>query len=152
MSSMFGGCISLSSLDVSGFNTENVTEMDGMFFCCSSLGNLDISGFDTSKVTYMGYMFYSCANLKKIKLGQLFQQKNTTLPDLPLSPMYDAQGNEYTSFPTGLTESIWLYADINDITNKGTQATIQRQERTYDLFTEGTPLFFNCLTIFTLLH
>ena len=40
---MFGGCSSLTSLDVSTFNTSNVTEMGYMFGVCSSLRRLYIS-------------------------------------------------------------------------------------------------------------
>ena len=34
--------------------------MGCMFFLCSSLTSLDVSGFDTSNVTDMGCMFYDC--------------------------------------------------------------------------------------------
>ena len=50
---MFSLCNRLTSLDVSKFDTSNVTDMNFMFFCCSSLTSLDVSKFDTSKVTNM---------------------------------------------------------------------------------------------------
>mgnify|MGYP003293709474 CR=1 FL=1 len=80
----FYGCSSLKDLDLSGFNTSNVTDMSEMFHNCSNLNeitfgeyfktnnvttinsmfngcskltSLDVSGFDTSKVINMGYMF-----------------------------------------------------------------------------------------------
>ena len=34
---MFCGCSSLNSINLSSFNTSNVTNMSGMFFNCSSL-------------------------------------------------------------------------------------------------------------------
>ena len=34
---MFRGCSSLTSLDLSSFNTSNVTDMQYMFYSCSSL-------------------------------------------------------------------------------------------------------------------
>ena len=55
--SMFSGCSSLASLDLSSLDTSNVTSMSFMFDGCSSLASLDLSGLDTSKVTRMSSMF-----------------------------------------------------------------------------------------------
>ena len=44
------------TLDLSSFNTSNVTNMNSMFRECS-VNNVILSSFDTSKVTDMGYMF-----------------------------------------------------------------------------------------------
>ena len=60
---MFSGCSSLTSLDLSNFDTSQVTSMAGMFSECSSLTILDLSSFDTSKVTghyAMMNMFCNC--------------------------------------------------------------------------------------------
>ena len=43
----------LTSLDVSGWDTSNVTNMNNMFYICRSLTSLDVSGLDTSNVTNM---------------------------------------------------------------------------------------------------
>ena len=43
MSYMFCGCNSLTNLDLSKFNTQNVTDMNSMFYECNSLKNLDLS-------------------------------------------------------------------------------------------------------------
>ena len=40
MSYMFYYCSSLTSLDLSNFNTNNVTDMRSMFYNCSSLTSL----------------------------------------------------------------------------------------------------------------
>ena len=63
MYDMFYRCSSLTALDLSKFNTSNVTNMNGMFSGCSSLTTLDVSNFDTSNVTDMIQMFSSCSNL-----------------------------------------------------------------------------------------
>ncbi len=54
---MFDDCESLTQLDVSNFDTSNVTDMTCMFAGCESLTQLDISNFDTSNVTNMISMF-----------------------------------------------------------------------------------------------
>ena len=51
---MFSECSNLTNLDVSNFNTSNVTSMSEMFSGCSNLTNLDVSNFNTSNVTNMG--------------------------------------------------------------------------------------------------
>ena len=66
MREMFSYCQSLTSLDVSSFNTENVTDMRGMFSYCQSLTSLDVSNFNTENVTNMSEMFYGCSQLKRI--------------------------------------------------------------------------------------
>ena len=63
---MFSGCNALTSLDVSGFDTGNATNMSYMFYGCKALTSLDVRGFDTGKVTNMSSMFYSCSELQTI--------------------------------------------------------------------------------------
>ena len=63
MSGMFKGCRNLTNLDLSSFNTSNVTDMSRMFNLCYGLTNLDLSNFDTSKVTNMSVMFCCCESL-----------------------------------------------------------------------------------------
>ena len=57
-------------LNLSSFNTSNVTNMVQMFNGCSSLIELNLSPFNTSKVIYKDKMFDGCSNKlkKKIKL------------------------------------------------------------------------------------
>ena len=66
MKSMFEGCVSLTSLDLSGFDTSQVWDMSGMFNNCSSLTTLDLSSFNTSQVTDMIAMFCECSSLTTI--------------------------------------------------------------------------------------
>lgn len=70
MSAMFSWCSYLKSLNVNGWNTENVQSMFEIFNYCSSLSNLDVSGFQTENVTKMGSMFSRCIQLKIIDFSQ----------------------------------------------------------------------------------
>ena len=65
MKSMFDGCSSLKNLDLSNFNTLNVTNMSCMFNGCTSLKNINLSKFNTQNVTDMIAMFYGCSSMKK---------------------------------------------------------------------------------------
>lgn len=56
MESMFNSSNS-TVLNLSNFNTSNVTNMYTMFYR-NRVTNLDLSSFDTSNITTMSYMFY----------------------------------------------------------------------------------------------
>ncbi len=67
---MFYNCKSLQTLDISGFNTESVTYMDGMFNGCEALKAIDFpSTFSTANVGGMEYMFAGCKSLKTLDLS-----------------------------------------------------------------------------------
>lgn len=69
MSLMFSGCLDLKELCLDNFNTSNVVDMFGMFSLCVSITKLDLSKFDTHNVRNMGYMFYACDNLVELDLS-----------------------------------------------------------------------------------
>ena len=60
---------SLTSLDLSNFNTSNVLDMRYMFYYSSSLTSLNLSNFDVKKVLSMEGMFYHCSNLDSLDLS-----------------------------------------------------------------------------------
>ena len=66
MSCLFSKCEYLTSIDLSKFNTKNVSNMKYMFLECKNLKSLDISKFDINLSTDKSYMFESCYNLKKV--------------------------------------------------------------------------------------
>ena len=47
---MFWGCSSLKELNISNFNTINVTNMGSIFYRCSSLKELNLSNFNTINI------------------------------------------------------------------------------------------------------
>ena len=76
-SGMFAYLDNVSSLDLSGLDTSNMTSMSRMFYKSTSLKNIDVSGFDTSKVVNMDYMFNGCNNLESLNLSN-FNTSNVT--------------------------------------------------------------------------
>ncbi|MDE7357987.1 MAG: BspA family leucine-rich repeat surface protein, partial [Lachnospiraceae bacterium] len=71
---MFSGCHKLKALDLSSFDTANVTNMSYMFQLNIGLADLDVSNFNTKKVTDMSNMFSRCDNLGSIDLSS-FEMK-----------------------------------------------------------------------------
>ena len=69
-----------NNIDLSNFNTNNVTDMFCMFYGCSSLNSINLSNFNTNNVTNMGCMFGDCPYLNKnniiIKDKRIFNNKD----------------------------------------------------------------------------
>ncbi len=79
MSSMFGWCESLKSLDLRTFDTSKVTTMLNMFRDNLALTSLDVSSFDTSNVTTMQWMFGGTSKLQEINLSSFNTSKVTDM-------------------------------------------------------------------------
>lgn len=81
MSFMFylNGCQyeKLKAIDLSNFNTENVTTMRSMFNGCGHITELNLSTFNTQNVEDMQYMFYKCAKIKELDIAH-FKTENCT--------------------------------------------------------------------------
>ena len=69
MRCMFYSCTSLQSIILSNFKTSLVTDMYAMFYECKSLKILDLKSFDTTNVTRMWLMFYHCDSLRYLDLS-----------------------------------------------------------------------------------
>jgi bacterial surface protein 26-residue repeat len=70
MSYMFDGLHQLYQIDVAGFDTRQVTTMNHMFAATDGLQSLDVGHFQTGRVTDMGDMFSGCGYLNDdIKLN-----------------------------------------------------------------------------------
>ena len=69
MSRMFYNCTSLISLDLTNLETSNVEDMNRLFVRCSLLSSLDLSNFNTSQVKYMYSMFHECSGLKTLNIS-----------------------------------------------------------------------------------
>ena len=76
---MFSSCSSLTSLDVTNFNTANVANMSYMFSGCSSLTSLDVTHFNTANVTNMSGMFNSCSALTSLDVTHFNTANVTTM-------------------------------------------------------------------------
>ena len=82
MNMMFSNCNALTSLDVSHFNTSKVTNMARMFLGCYYVPSLDVSHFDTSKVTNMSGMFSMCPKLTSLDVSHFDTSKVTNMSNM----------------------------------------------------------------------
>lgn len=78
MQNMFRN-IAVTSLDLSSFNTENVTDMTGMFCDVDNLTSLDLTPLNTSNVTDMHYMFTNMSSLTSLNLSRMNTSKVTNM-------------------------------------------------------------------------
>ena len=84
MDYMFGGCTSLTELDISNFNIEKVKSLSNMFYNCSKLTEINVSSFKTSHVTNMYCTFQTCGNLTELDLST-WDTSNVTRMDYMFS-------------------------------------------------------------------
>ena len=86
MRGMFEYCSNLKELDLSNFNTSNVTDMSrmfsGWFHGNGALTAVDASNFDISKVTTMESMFVFTSKLRSIKIGKSLTYSVTNVRDM----------------------------------------------------------------------
>ena len=65
---MFNECVYIDKIDLSSFNSKNVTDMSFMFYNCCHLKNINFTKFQTQNVTNMSKMFYGCKFLINLNL------------------------------------------------------------------------------------
>ncbi|WP_345961091.1 BspA family leucine-rich repeat surface protein, partial [Leuconostoc falkenbergense] len=68
MSYWFYNSKGLTNLDLSSFNTSNVTNMSYMFYGTGAT-NLDLHTWHVDKVTMFAYMFYNASSLTTLNLS-----------------------------------------------------------------------------------
>ncbi|MBQ3713841.1 MAG: BspA family leucine-rich repeat surface protein, partial [Spirochaetia bacterium] len=66
---LFEGCYKYTTMDMTGFNTQYVTNMYQMFFLCYNVEHLDLSGWSFDSVTRMDNMFDRCEKLETISFS-----------------------------------------------------------------------------------
>ena len=77
--SLFKGCISLKSINLTFQNKVSLTNMDSMFSGCSSLESIDFSYINTSSIISMDSVFSGCSLLKKINLSDINVKSLTSM-------------------------------------------------------------------------
>lgn len=79
LNATFSGCESLTELDLSGSNSENVKDMSEMFYGCKALSKLALTDFKTGQVTTMESMFLGCSTLETLNVSSFNTENVTTM-------------------------------------------------------------------------
>ena len=116
----FYHCMSLTSVNLSKFDTSNVANMRNMFEYCSALISLDLSGWNTSKVTDMSDMFVGCSSLASV--GNL-SEWNTS----------------------NVTNMVYMFADCHALTSVGDLSRWDTSK-----VTDMASMFADCSTLTSL--
>lgn len=115
MDAMFQNCHSLTELDLSNFNTENVEKMLFMFNECNALKKLDLSSFDTSKVTDTACMFQNCNALIDLDLRN-FDTSNVNNMQYMFFGCYNLTSLAVSSFNTSkVTKMDCMFLDCRSL-------------------------------------
>jgi surface protein len=67
LSNMFSGCWGIEKVNVQNFNVSKVTTIASMFSACYSLGEIDISSWNLALCTNASNVFQNCYSLRKLE-------------------------------------------------------------------------------------
>ena len=114
---MFNQMQGITSLDLSHFDTSNVTDMADMFYGMSSLTSLNLSSFDTSKVKSMNNMFYGMNKLTNLDLSH-FDTSNVTSMGFMFGGMKSLTSLDVSHFDTSkVTRMGCMFCRMDNLTN-----------------------------------
>ena len=102
---LFSGCSSLTSVDISSWDTSNAESQGTMFSECSKLSNVVIpDNFIGPKCSYMGYLFSGCSSLVTIPVNFHFGSN----PDI-------LKEGVFSNYSDGILETYYYGTDSNVI-------------------------------------
>ena len=144
MARMFVGMSNLTSLNLSNFDTSNVTNMGFMFSLMSSLTALNLSNFDTSKVTNMQAMFHGMSNLTTLNLSNFDTSKVTDMSDM-FAEMHSLTTLDLSNFNTSkVTNMSEMFRNMSNLTS------LNLSSFNTSKVTDMSHMFFNVYNLTTL--
>ena len=116
MYSMFLDMFYLTTLNLSSFDTSNVTNMSYMFYGMSNLTTLDLSSFNTSKVIDMSGIFFYIYNLTTLDLSN-FDTSNVTNMEAMFNRMPELTSLDLSNFDTSkVTDMSAMFFNTSNLT------------------------------------
>ena len=148
---MFAQCSSLTSLDLSSFNTSKVTDMRGLFDGCKNLTSLNVSSFNTSNVKYMDAMFRGCSSLTSLDLSNFNTSQVVSMGDVHRFFYNSGSAGQYGDYRYqtngGMFENCTILSSL-DLSNFYTPNVA----RMYNMFRNCTHLTYLNLSNFDMSH
>ena len=112
---MFRDLSNLISLDVSSFDTSQVTNMEAMFSRMSNLTTLNLSNFDTSKVTSMIGMFFDTHELTSLNVSN-FDTSNVTDMSRMFGALSSLTSLNVSNFDTSqVTNMSYMFDNVSNL-------------------------------------
>ena len=114
---MFNECWKLKEIKgIEKFKTSKVKNMCGIFKGCYELPYLNLNSFDTSQVTDMGWMFSKCRSLKEIKGINQFKTSNVSNMRLMFNECNELEYLDLTKFDTShVTDMGCMFNECYDL-------------------------------------
>ena len=118
MEKMFSNMWALENLDVSSFDTSNVTTMKEMFSGVTKVTTLNLNNFNTSKVTDMSNMFNSMLAIENLSLPSFDTRSVTTMRSM-FATMEGLKNLNISSFDTSSVRDFRYMFGLGDVQNYG---------------------------------
>lgn len=135
---MFIDMGNLTSIDLNGLDTTEVTTMENMFLRCKALQKLDLTPLDTSNVTNMKFMFNGCNALSEIDLSK-FDTTNVTTMDSMFVYCHSLKDLDVSSFNTSNVENMrFMFGYCSGLTDLILNNFSTENVKTMEL------MFYNC--------
>ena len=144
---MFKGCKSLTSLDLSSWDTSNIEDMDDLFVDCG-IRIIDLSNWDFSNLNIQtqkfGWMFRN-ANCETIILPNIKKYK-----DLNKCAFYNIYNLKYFYANELVNSNVF---DIDDLFNSDSNLiSLDMTDWDFSNITKASRMFYNCSSLTTLIN
>ena len=170
MNEMFKDCHSLTSLDLSNFDTSKIDNFANFFQNCYALETIDLSNFDTSKSYIFGNMFSQCHSLKSLNLSN-FDSSNVMYMDNMFNGCNSLESLDLSNFDTSKAQGThYMFKDCYklkslDISNFVTSKVNNMNNMFYNCYsltslelgnfdtsivTDMSNMFYNCFSLTSL--
>ena len=117
MNFMFQRDHSLTSINLNNFNTTKVKRMECMFYECIQLTELDLSSFDTSNVEEMRLMFFGCQKLISLNI-ESFETSNVLNMEYLFFQCFALQSFSIRNFDTSKVQKMnYMFFQCNSLTS-----------------------------------
>ena len=139
MTHMFYNSSKLVNIDLSEFKTSKLLYFSNMFNGCSSLVNLDLSSFDTSKISNFSNLFKDCTSLKKINLSS-FDTHSATIFAFTFMNCQSLENLNLSNFNTSkVTTMSGMFYNCSSLTSLDLS-----NFNTTNVTSMGSGMFYNC--------
>ena len=114
----FSGCVSMTDLNLSSFNTSGLKSLEGTFSGCTALKNLNVSWNDVMSIETMHSAFEGLTSLETLDLGDHWNLKNCEDMSSAFKNCSKLENVDFTKFQTSykLTNISYMFEGCESLT------------------------------------